>query len=153
MTTRSLVAPLAQPLSRPGKGEPDGVRIATRKAIRISSWSSCAQYRFVICDLQGRKAQEVALHVGSPLGERQKGADHRRVLYRRYNRIREGSATVQSGIRVGPYEIVAPIGAGGMGEVCRARDTRLGRDFAIKVLPCLSRTSGLSRVGGGRSSE
>ena len=39
------------------------------------------------------------------------------------------------GTKLGPYEIVAPIGAGGMGEVFRARDTRLGRDVAIKVLP------------------
>ena len=39
------------------------------------------------------------------------------------------------GARLGPYEIVAPIGAGGMGEVYCARDTRLGRDVAIKVLP------------------
>jgi Tol biopolymer transport system component len=39
------------------------------------------------------------------------------------------------GTTLGPYEIVAPIGAGGMGEVYRARDTRLGRDVAIKVLP------------------
>src|SRR6266567_3606616 len=39
------------------------------------------------------------------------------------------------GARLGPYEILAPIGAGGMGEVYRARDERLKRDVAIKVLP------------------
>jgi hypothetical protein len=40
-----------------------------------------------------------------------------------------------AGTRLGPYEILAPIGAGGMGEVYRAKDTRLGREVAIKVLP------------------
>src|SRR5712691_8273988 len=40
-----------------------------------------------------------------------------------------------SGTRLGPHEILAQIGAGGMGEVYRARDTKLGRDVAIKVLP------------------
>ena len=42
---------------------------------------------------------------------------------------------LSTGTRLGPYEIQASIGAGGMGEVYRARDTRLGRDVAIKVLP------------------
>src|SRR5205809_2188668 len=43
--------------------------------------------------------------------------------------------TISSGTRLGPYEIVAPIGAGGMGEVYRARDTRLERQVAVKILP------------------
>ena len=43
--------------------------------------------------------------------------------------------SLDAGQRLGPYEIVAPIGAGGMGEVYRARDTRLQREVAIKIVP------------------
>src|ERR1700726_4443383 len=43
--------------------------------------------------------------------------------------------TLSSGTRLGVYEVLAPLGAGGMGEVWRARDTRLGREVAIKILP------------------
>src|ERR1700681_641834 len=42
---------------------------------------------------------------------------------------------LSAGTRLGPYEVTAPLGAGGMGEVYRARDSRLNRDVAIKTLP------------------
>ncbi|MCZ6489316.1 MAG: protein kinase [Acidobacteria bacterium] len=43
--------------------------------------------------------------------------------------------SLKSGTQLGTYEVIAAIGAGGMGEVYRARDTKLGREVAIKVLP------------------
>ncbi|MFA6954807.1 MAG: protein kinase [Thermoanaerobaculia bacterium] len=54
---------------------------------------------------------------------------------------------IQPGNLLGPYEMIAPIGAGGMGEVWRARDPRIGRDVAIKILPpgCTSNPDRLAR--------
>jgi serine/threonine protein kinase len=52
-----------------------------------------------------------------------------------------------AGAAIGPYEIVALLGAGGMGEVYRARDPRLGREVAIKVLPASLAEDGDRRDG------
>ncbi len=73
-------------------------------------------------------------HGGRPIGL----ASRRLASLRRFapgtRRCRQ-PMTLNAGTRLGPYEILSPLGAGGMGEVYRAKDTKLHRDVAIKVLP------------------
>src|SRR5512140_3043341 len=53
---------------------------------------------------------------------------------------------LSAGARLGPYEILAPLGAGGMGEVWRARDPRLGREIALKILPAAAASDRAARA-------
>src|SRR5205814_4653786 len=71
-----------------------------------------------------------------PLGweaanRRELNASYRAIAVIEYNRLT--AMPLSSGTRVGPYEIVSLIGAGGMGEVYKARDTRLARIVAVKI--------------------
>ena len=56
--------------------------------------------------------------------------------------------SLSPGARLGPYEIVSPAGAGGMGEVYRARDTRLDRTVTLKAVPVLLGDTGIRKANG-----
>ena len=82
------------------------------------------------------KADDVRLFAGQPFEElRLSGADPVHVPRSNLHFCDYNPVAMNPGTRLGPYEVVGLLGAGGMGEVYRARDTRLQRDVAIKVLP------------------
>ena len=74
-------------------------------------------------------------YYGATRGSGRDGAVHDDVRSLLEGRLHSLTMPLTPGKKLGPYEIVAPLGAGGMGEVYRARDPRLGRDIAVKVLP------------------
>src|SRR5262249_58446014 len=99
---------------------------------------------------RGHRRQSPAARPSRRVGRRQapldRGPGRRQLLGADPVRVRldgraEKEMTLAAGTKLGPYEILAPIGAGGMGEVYRAKDTRLGRDVAGKVLPTHLSTS------------
>jgi eukaryotic-like serine/threonine-protein kinase len=71
----------------------------------------------------------------SAILQRLSTTNRRRCTSFSYNLAGSPQMTLSAGVRIGPYEIHTPLGAGGMGEVYRARDTKLGREVAIKILP------------------
>ena len=91
----------------------------------------------VIVDSTTGKWTAVSVPSGTQVSPRRRGPhSDGRACNRRRGRLVDGDqAVIPSGSRLGPYEIVGTLGAGGMGEVYRARDTQLNRSVAIKVLP------------------
>ncbi len=98
--------------------------------LRARLWKGCRL--FAKCP--GRMGRCVAFSVPN-LTSRSSDNLHPDIFYAGYNGDRMG---LTSGTKLGQYEILSPLGAGAMGEVYRARDSRLNRDVAIKVLPGLS---------------
>lgn len=75
------------------------------------------------------------------------------VVTRHHARIISHSLTLEAGTRVGAYEIIGALGAGGMGEVYRAKDSKLKREVALKVLPAAVANDGSASNGHQRTSR
>src|SRR5438105_4341513 len=90
--------------------------------------SARAEFLRDVCDGDGGLLDEVQSLLDQPVSEEQ-------FLESGVSDPEDDRLSVQTGQRLGVYQVQALIGRGGMGEVYRARDTRLGRDVAIKILP------------------